>query len=213
MIAKRLDNFDSSPLRRAFSLARQYPYAIDLSIGFPEEDTPELIKLAGISAINNNHTRYSPSNGIAELREAISLKLQRENNVAFPPEQVLATPGVTTGIMLTYLALLDPGDEILIPDPFFPPYLHLANMLGATPVLIDTYPTFQLTAEMIEPYITARTKALLINSPNNPSGAVYPESELRRIADLAAKYNLVILSDEIYEHFSYDVPHFSIRRR
>jgi aspartate aminotransferase/aminotransferase len=210
MIAKRLNNFDSGPLRRAFSLARQYPDAIDLSIGFPEDDTPEYIKSAGIAAIKNNHTRYSPSNGIPELRAAIAEKLRLDNNVEFTPEQVAVTPGVTTGILLTYLALLDPGDEILIPDPFFPPYFHLATMLGATPVLIDTYPNFQLTAELIEPNITPRTKALLINSPNNPSGAIYPENELRRIAELAKKHNLIILSDEIYEHFSYDVPHFSI---
>jgi len=210
MIAKRIDSIDSSPFRHAFSLSQKYPDAINLSLGFPEDDTPEYIKAAGIAAITGNQTRYTPSNGIPELRAAVAEKLRRENSIDAAPERVTIVPGLTTGILLTYMALLDPGDEILIPDPFFPPFRDLAPLLGATPVLVDTYPDFQLTAAALERHITSRTKALLINSPNNPTGAVYPDSELRKIAALAERHDLVILSDEIYEHFNYDAPHFSI---
>jgi aspartate/methionine/tyrosine aminotransferase len=210
MLAKRLENFDSSHIRRAFELAAEIPGSIDLSIGYPEDATPGYIKAAGIKAIEENFTRYTPSNGIFELRTALAEKLARENQIHVTASQVSVTPGVTTGIALAYLALLDPGDEILVPDPFFPPYRDLAAMIGAKPILVDTHPNFQLTAKIIEPKITERTKAIIINSPNNPSGAVYPEKELRRIARLAAKHKLTIISDEIYEYFCYDTPHFSI---
>lgn len=210
MISKRLQQFDSSSIRKAFELANEIPDPIDLSIGYPEDNTPDYIKSAGISAIKSNQTRYTPSNGILELRSAIASKLNRDNQIKVTADEVTITPGVTTAILLIYLALLDPGDEVLLPDPFFPPYRDLANMLGAKAVLVDTFPTFQLTAKAIEEKITPRTKALVLNSPNNPSGAIYPESELREIAKLAQKHALVIISDEIYENFSYNQPHFSI---
>jgi aspartate/methionine/tyrosine aminotransferase len=210
VIAKRLSDFDSSHIRKAFERADDIPGSIDLSIGYPEDKTPDYIKAAGIKAIEDDFTRYTPSNGIFELRAALAEKLARENNIKVAPDQISITPGVTTAITLTYLALLDPDDEVLLPDPFFPPYRDLANMMGAKPVLVDTYPSFQLTAKIIEPMITSKTKVLVINSPNNPSGAVYPEKELRRIAKLAKKHNLTIISDEIYEHFAYDTKHFSI---
>lgn len=210
MLAKRLQNFDSSLIRQAFDRAGDIPGSIDLSIGFPEDNTPDYVKAAGIKAIDDNFTRYTPANGIFELRAALAEKLTRENNINASPAEISVTSGVTFAILLSYLAVLDPGDEILLPDPFFPPYRDLAAMVGAKPVLIDTYPSFQLTAKLIERYITPRSKMLVINSPNNPSGAVYPERELRRIAVLAKKYNLIVISDEIYEHFAYDTKHFSI---
>jgi aspartate aminotransferase/aminotransferase len=209
-LAKRLQNFDSSKIRAAFEFAEDIPNPIDLSIGFPEDDTPDYIKLAGVEAIQKNHTRYTATNGMAELRTAIARKLEKENYISATPDCVTVTPGVTTGILLSYLAILDPGDEILLPDPFFPPYHDLAVMLGAKVVLVDTAPTFQLTAALIEPLITDKTKALVVNSPNNPSGAVYPKEEMVKIAALAKKHGLLIISDEIYEHFSYDEQHFSI---
>ncbi len=212
MLAKRLQNFDSSLIRQAFDRAGDIPGSVDLSIGFPEDDTPDYIKAAGIKAIHDNFTQYTPSNGIFELRAAIAEKLGRENRISATAAEVSVTPGVTTGIMLGYLAVLDPGDEVLLPDPFFPPYRDLATMLGAKVVLIDTHPSFQLTAEQIEKHITKKSKVLVINSPNNPSGAVYPERELRKIAALAKKHDLIVISDEIYEHFAYDTKHFSIGR-
>lgn len=210
MIAKRLQKFDSSAIRNAFERALEIPDPIDLSIGYPEDNTPDYIKSAAIKAINDNFTRYTPSDGMFELRAAVAEKLARENSIKVNPEQVSITPGVTTGILLTYLAILDPGDEVLLPDPYFPPYRDLAIMVGAKPIYIDTFPDFQLTAEKIKPHITRKTKAIVINSPNNPTGAVYPAAELRKIAAVAKKRGLIVISDEIYEHFNYDGGHFSI---
>jgi aspartate/methionine/tyrosine aminotransferase len=209
-IAQRLSGLNSSVIRQAFQLAHQRPSLIDLSIGYPVESTPDEVKDAGITAIQRNYTRYTPANGIKPLREGIAKKLERENGIAIDPAQVSVMPGTTTAILLVYLALLDPGDEILIPDPFFPPYRDVARLIGATPVLIDTAPHFQLTAEMVENKITPRTKVLVLNTPNNPSGAIYPEDELRKIAGVAEKHNLIIMSDEIYEYFAFDRAHFSI---
>ncbi|MCC7289112.1 aminotransferase class I/II-fold pyridoxal phosphate-dependent enzyme [bacterium] len=210
LLAHRLEQFDSSAIRYAFSLAEKIHDPIDLSIGFPEDNTPSSIKAAGISAIRQNHTRYTPTNGTLPLRLEIAKKLKKENHIALDPGRVTVVPGLTTGILLIYLSILNPGDEIILPDPFFPPYRDLAVMLGAKVVHLDTLPDFQVTAEKLAKIITPKTKAILINSPNNPSGAVYPESELRKIAKLADKHNIVVISDEIYEHFSYDKPHFSI---
>lgn len=210
MIAKRLKKFDSSKIRMAFEVAEQISNPIDLSIGYPSNKTPLHIKAAGIDAIRGNHTRYTPTNGTTELRTAIAKKLARENHIKATSKSVTVVPGVTTGILLTYLALLDPGDEILVPDPYFPPYRDLAILLGAKPVLINTYPDFQLKATDLKARITRKTKAIVVNSPNNPTGAVYPEKELRAIAKLAKTRGLLVISDEIYEHFVNNGDHFSI---
>lgn len=194
----------------AFQMAEEMRNPIDLSIGYPSKSTPLHIKAAGVEAIRSNRTRYTPTNGTPELRKAIARKFNRDNKIAATEKDVTVVPGLTTGILLTYLALLDPNDEIIIPDPYFPPYRDLAIMLGAKPVLLNTYPDFQLKAADIEAKISKKTKAILINSPNNPTGAVYPESELRAIAKLAKKHNLIIISDEIYEYFVDNGNHFSI---
>lgn len=209
-IAHRLNDFDSGKIRLAFELAKEIPDQIDLSIGFPEEDTPDNIKKAGIHAIQMDHTRYLPTNGLAELRQRIAHKLSSQNGIPAKPDNVSITPGLTTAILLCYLALLDPGDEVILPQPLFPPYYELAKIAGGVPVPLSTFPDFQLTAASVEKKITARTKLLVINSPNNPTGAVYGEAELRKIADLARRRGITVISDEIYEYFTYDKPHFSI---
>jgi len=209
-IAHRLNDFDSGKIRLAFELAKEIPDQIDLSIGFPEEDTPDNIKKAGIHAIQMDHTRYLPTNGLAELRQRIAHKLSSQNGIPAKPDNVSITPGLTTAILLCYLALLDPGDEVILPQPLFPPYYELAKIAGGVPVPLSTFPDFQLTAASVEKKITARTKLLVINSPNNPTGAVYGEAELRKIADLARRRGIIVISDEIYEYFTYDKPHFSI---
>lgn len=209
-IASRLSNFDSSKIRAAFEFAEDIPNHIDLSIGYPEDDTPDYVKIAAVEAIKNNHTRYTSANGLLRLRAAIAKKLETENGIKTNAEQIAITPGITMGIFLAYLALLDLGDEVLLPEPFFPPYNDLAAMLGARVRLIDTVPTFQLTADKIERHINAKSKILVINSPNNPSGAVYAKSELQKIAKLAKQHNLFVISDEVYEHFTYEGEHFSI---
>ena len=209
-IAHRLHDFDSGKIRQAFELAKEIPNQIDLSIGFPEENTPEEVKQAGITAIQQNHTTYLPTNGLAELRQSIAQKLAAENNIRSSADDITVTPGLTTAILLCYLAILDPGDEIILPQPMFPPYYELTKLAGAVPVPLETFPDFQLSAELIARKITEKTKAIVINSPNNPTGAVYDEDELRKIAGLAKQHGIIIISDEIYEYFSFDKPHFSI---
>jgi aspartate/methionine/tyrosine aminotransferase len=209
-ISHRLEYFDSSDFRRAIERQSELADPIDLSIGVPEELTAEHIKAAGIQAIQQDHTIYTPSNGIHELRAVLAQKLTNENNLTCSPDSVTVVPGLTTGLLLVYLAILDPGDEIIVFDPYYPPYPHLASMIGAHVVYISTLPDFQPDLDALKLSITDHTKAIVINSPNNPTGAVYPEATLRKIAKLAEKHNLLVISDEIYEHFIYDTPHFSI---
>ncbi len=209
-ISQRLQYFDSSDFQRAIQKQSEIIDPIDLSIGVPEELTAEHIKAGGIRAIQQDKTVYTPANGLPELRYVIAQKLVRENRLNCTSENITIVPGLTTGLLLVYLALLDPGDEIIIFDPYYPPYPHLASMIGAHVVYVSTLPTFQPDLPTLEVSITNRTKAIVVNSPNNPTGAVYSETTLRKIAELAEKHNLLIISDEIYEHFTYDSSSFSI---
>jgi aspartate/methionine/tyrosine aminotransferase len=209
-IAHRPESFRSEAFQEVFRKQRSILNPIDLSIGVPEELTPEHIKAAGIAAIHNNHTVYTPANGLHELREALAEKLANENHVKVDPENVTVVPGLTTGLFLAYMALLDPGDEIIVNDPYYPPYAHLASSIGAHTVIIPSLPNFQLDLKAIEKKISPKTRAIVINTPNNPSGAVYPESDLRKLAALAEKHDIYIISDEIYEYFVSVGTHFSI---
>lgn len=209
-VAQRLNYFDSSDFQEAIKKQLELTHPIDLSIGVPEELTAKHIKAAAIKAIKKDKTVYTPANGLPELRQAIANKLVGENGIHATLDTVSVVPGLTTGQLLVYLAILDPGDEIIIMDPYYPPYPSLASMIGAHVVYVSTLPTFQPDLPAIEASITNRTKAIVVNSPNNPTGAVYSEITLRKIAALADKHNLLVISDEIYEHFVYDSKHFSI---
>jgi aspartate aminotransferase/aminotransferase len=209
-IANRLSFFDSSDFRDAIRKQSELTNPVDLSIGIPGELTPEHIKAAGIRAINEDKTTYTPANGIVELRRAIAEKLRSENGVPATEHNVTIVPGLTTGQLLIYLAVLNPGDEVIVFDPYYPPYPHLAGMVGAEVVYVSTLPTFHPDIAAIEASITDRTKLIVINSPNNPSGAVYSEADLRRIAAIAEARNILLISDEIYEHFVFDGKHFSV---
>ncbi|PID98775.1 aspartate aminotransferase [Candidatus Saccharibacteria bacterium] len=209
-LADRLSCLDSSDFRTAMRYRLSLKNPIDLSIGIPEEPTPEYIKTAGIRAIQNDKTTYLPGNGLLDLRKAIAEKLQSENHLNCSADTVSVVPGLTTGLLLVYLTVLNPGDEVIIPDPYYPPYPQLAEAVGARAVIVPTQANFQLDIAAIRAAITPKTKLLVINSPNNPSGAVYPEATLRAVARLADAHDILVLSDEIYEHFVYDVDHFSI---
>lgn len=209
-IATRLESFDSSVFRDVIEKQQNLINPIDLSVGVPEDETPSHIKIAGIKAIENNFTKYTPANGILELREAMAKKLLEFNHTSMPVDQISVVPGLTTGLLLVYMAILDPGDEIIVMDPGYPPYVQLARALGAEILPVLTLPTFQLDLKEIIAAITDKTKAIVINSPNNPTGAIYPESDLRELAEIAKDHNVYIISDEIYEHFSYDKQHFSV---
>jgi aspartate aminotransferase/aminotransferase len=209
-IAQRLNYFDSSDFRDAVRKQSLLVDPIDLSIGVPEELTPEHVKAAGIRAIQEDKTTYTPANGTLELRQALAEKLRNENNILVGADQVTVVPGLTPGQLLVYLAILDPGDEVIVFDRYYPPDPHLASMVGAHVVYASTLPTFQPDLPSIEASITNRTKLIVVNTPNNPSGAVYSEHTLRKLADIAEKHNLLLISDEIYEHFVYEGRHFSL---
>lgn len=209
-ISQRLNTFDSHDFREAIQKQATLINPVNLSIGIPEELTPEHIKAAGIEAIRQDKTTYAPTNGLLELRQALAHKLQTENGIPCTAESVTVVPGLTTGQLLVYLAVLDPGDEVIIFDPYYPPYPNLATMIGARVVYVSTLPDFQPNLPLLEASITDKTKLIIINSPNNPSGAVYPEETLRELAAIAEKNNILLLSDEIYEQFVYDGKHFSV---
>jgi len=209
-ISHRLDSFDSSDFRNAILRGRSLTNPIDLSVGLPEEVTPAHVKRAGIHAIEHDKTTYTPANGLPELREAIAHKLQAENGIAVDASQVTVVPGLTTGLLLLYMAILDPGDEVIVMDPSYPPYEHLAKLVGAEAMKILTLPTFHPDVPAIEASITNRTRAIILNTPNNPTGTVYTKEDMLKLAALAAKHDIWLISDEIYEHFVYEGKHFSV---
>jgi aspartate aminotransferase/aminotransferase len=208
MIARRMGKLDSSGIRKVFDLAAQLKDPVNLSIGQPDFDVPQAVKDAAKEAIERGLNRYTVTQGIPELRSALKEKLKREKGVE--AESIFITSGVSGGLLLAFLVLFEPGDEIIAPDPYFVMYKHLGNLTGASLRFVDTYPDFKATAERLAPHITKDTKAILINSPANPTGAVMNRAELQRVADLAREHKLLIISDEIYDTFVYDEPHVSI---
>ncbi len=205
-ITDRLHAMDASGIRRVFDLGAKLVNPINLSIGQPDFDVPQEIKQTAINAINAGHNRYTVTQGQAALRERIHQHLNEElphwdlqNQSAS-----LVTSGVSGGLLLTLMTCVGPGDEVLIPDPYFVMYKHLVTLAGATPVYVDTYPDFQLTAKRLTPHITPRTKLLLFNSPSNPTGVVASDETCREMVQLAQQHNFLILSDEIYDEFCYE---------
>lgn len=200
-LANRCSLIDSSGIRKVFNLAANMKNPCNLSIGQPDFDVPDDIKDAAIAAIRGGKNKYTLTAGIPELRKKV---LDCYHGQGIAAEDVIITSGTSGGILLSFLALLNPGDEILIPDPYFVMYKHLANMIGAAPVFVDTYPDFRLTRERLESHYTPKTRVLIINSPNNPTGIVYSDEELKTAIDFARGHNLTLISDEIYEPFVYD---------
>ncbi len=198
--AERLHYLEPSGIRRVFEIANAHPEYINLSIGEPDFDIPDSLKEEGMRAIREGHNRYTPTRGIPELRQVIAEHLEQAG-IYF--EDLLITAGATGGLLLAILALVDRGDEVLVPDPYFVAYRNIVFMAGGKPVSIDTYPDFQLRADLIEPLINKRTKALILNSPNNPTGMIYRRAELEKIVALAQEYQIQIISDEVYEPFIY----------
>jgi aspartate/methionine/tyrosine aminotransferase len=209
-VSQRLKNFDSSVFQEVFRKQQSLANPIDLSVGLPEGTTPQYIKDAGIRAISEDHTIYTPANGIVELREAIARKLTNENKLDVTKDDIAIAPGLTTGLLMVYQALLNPGDEVMIMNPSYPPYRYLVPLTDATLVQVPTLHNFQLDLAAIEANLNEKTQIIVINTPNNPTGAVYPKEDLIKLADLAAKYNTLIISDEMYESFIYEGEHFSI---
>lgn len=209
MIAKRMKKIDSSGIRKVFDLAAKMKNPVNLSIGQPDFDVPEAVKQVAIQNIEEGFNRYTVTQGIPELRERIAREL-RERKIHF--EDLFITSGVSGGILLSFLALLDEGDEVLIADPYFVMYKHLANLIGAAPKFVDTYPDFKMTASRIERNLTKKTKLVVVVTPSNPTGVTLSEKEVKDIAELLKPRAIPVLSDEIYDKFIYDEPQASIGR-
>jgi aspartate aminotransferase/aminotransferase len=181
----------------------------DLSIGLPDYDAPDAVKRAAIEAITAGRNRYTPTAGLPELRARIGADLKREFGFE---SAVLVTSGVSGGLFLALMVLVEQGDEVLFADPYFVSYFQLVRMIGGEPVTVPCYPDFRFDAAAFEAKITRKTKVLILNSPGNPTGRVMCEAEVRAAADLARRHNLMIISDEIYEGLCYDGPNVSPMR-
>lgn len=202
-LADRIKHIGSSGIRRIFDLGANLTDPIDLSLGQPDFEVPANIKRAMTRAIESNKNNYTPTRGLPELRKRIAEQLQAEFN--WSPD-LFVTCGVSGGILLAMFACLDPGDEVLITDPFFVSYNHLPRLAGGVPVPVSIYDDFQLHPERFAAAITPRTKMIVIASPSNPTGIVYSEADVRAICDVARKHDLLIIADEIYDLLHYDGP-------
>jgi aspartate aminotransferase len=198
---------------KARELKSQGIDVIGLSLGEPDFNTPDFIKDAAIQAVNDNYNSYSPVDGYADLKEAVCEKFKRDNNLDYKPSQVVVSTGAKQSIANVCMVLLNPGDEVLLPAPYWVSYSAIATLAEATPVIVPTgiEQNFKITPEQLDAAITPKTKLIMFNSPNNPSGTVYTEAEYRALAAVLEKYpNIFILSDEIYEHINYGVAVFSL---
>ena len=186
---------------------------IGLSLGEPDFDTPEFIKNAAIQAVQDNWNSYSPVDGYADLKSAICNKFKRDNNLDYNSNQIVVSTGAKQSIANVCMVLLDPEDEVLLPAPYWVSYSAIVTLSEAKSIIIPSSidNDFKITPEQLEAAITPKTKLVMFNSPNNPSGTIYTEQEYRALGKVLEKYpNIFILSDEIYEHINYGVPHFSI---
>ena len=204
-IADRMRGIDSSGIRRAFDLAQKMDDPINLSIGQPDYEPPREVIHSTLTALNSGYNRYTLTQGLEELRAEVRHYLRERKG--FEPEEVMITSGVAGGIMLAFLVLVNPGDRVVIPDPYFVIYKHLCTLVGAAPVFLDTYPDFDITAERLERVMREHTKLVIINNPCNPTGTLIDGAQLRSIAALAENEGVVVLSDEVYDFFAYDAPH------
>ncbi|MFZ6052655.1 pyridoxal phosphate-dependent aminotransferase [Halocola ammonii] len=194
-------------------LAEQGHDVISLSLGEPDFDTPDFIKDAAKKAIDENYTHYPPVNGYGPLREAISKKFKRDNNLNYSADQIVVSTGAKQSLANTILSLVNPGDEVILPAPYWVTYEELIKLAGGKPVIIRTSVDndFKITAEELKNALTEKTKLMIYSSPCNPSGSVYSKDELRSLADvIVTKPDFYVISDEIYEHINFTSQHASL---
>lgn len=205
LISDRARAVDVSGIRRVFELGAKLKNPINLSIGQPDFPVPDAIKQSTIRAIQDNRNGYTLTQGVPELLEAIGRHLADDVGWNAPSDDLglMVTSGTSGALWLAFLAVLNGGDECIVADPYFVLYPALGQVTGASIVCCDTYPDFRLTAERVEPLITKRTKMLLLNSPSNPSGIVLSSSDIRELVDLCDRRGILLVSDEIYDQFTY----------
>ena len=217
MLSNRINNLPASATlamaAKARELKNQGIDIIGLSLGEPDFNTPEFIKDAAIKAVEDNYNSYSPVDGYADLKVAICKKFKRDNQLDYKPSQIVVSTGAKQSIANVCMVLLNPKDEVLLPAPYWVSYSAIATLAEAESTIIPSsiYTDFKITPEQLEAAITPKTKLVMFNSPNNPSGTIYTEEEYRALGAILQKYpEIYILSDEIYEHINYGTPHFSI---
>lgn len=199
--------------KMARELKAQGKDIIDMSLGEPDFDTPAHIKEAAKAALDAGYTKYTPVNGLPELREAITRKLSRENGLQYTVNEIVVSNGAKQSVYNLCMALLDPGDEVILPAPYWVSYYEIIKMAGGVPVVVHSgvEHDFKCSPEQIEALITDRTKFILYSSPCNPSGSVFSYDELKAMAEMLQAYeHVLVLSDEIYEHIQFDEKHFTI---
>ena len=217
MLSNRINSLPASATLAMAAKARELKNngvdIIGLSLGEPDFNTPEFIKDAAIQAVKDNYNSYSPVDGYADLKEAICTKFKRDNGLDYQTSQIVVSTGAKQSIANVCMVLLDPGDEVLLPAPYWVSYSAIATLAEAKSIIIPSSieTDFKITPEQLEKAITPKTKLVMFNSPNNPSGIIYTEEEYRALGAVLEKYpDIYILSDEIYEHINYGTPHFSI---
>ncbi|OGX17398.1 MAG: aspartate aminotransferase, partial [Omnitrophica WOR_2 bacterium RBG_13_44_8b] len=216
-LAKRLEKINPSSTLAITSKAKKLKSegfdVVNLAGGEPDFDTPDFIKLAAVEAIKSGFTKYTPTTGIPELKQLICEKLKRDNGLDYAPSQIVVSCGAKHSIFNTLFVLVEEGDEVLMPLPFWVSYPEMVNLCSATPKFIKALPSndFKITAEDLEKNISKKTKVFILNSPSNPTGCVYTSEELKKISDVCVKNKIFVISDEIYEKLIYDnLRHVSI---
>ena len=199
--------------RKSRELKAQGKDIISLSLGEPDFFTPQFIKDAALEAMNNNFTMYTPVPGYEDLRESIALKLKRDNNLVYTKDQIVVSTGAKQSIANVVLSLINPGDEVIIPSPYWVSYLEIVKVAEGIPVIVHAgiENDFKITGAQLEAAITPKTKLMLFSTPCNPTGSVYSKDELKDLANVLEKYpSLIALSDEIYEHINFEGKHESL---
>lgn len=215
-LAERMNHLSGSPtsalIAKVAELKRQGKDIISFNVGEPDFGTPDYIKVAGIKAIAENFTKYTPGNGILDLRQEIAKKLKEDNNITYGLDEITTAVGAKQAISSTMMVIAGPGDEVLLPIPCWVSYTEMIRLAGATPVFVPVKAgDYTLDLDAIRAAITPRTKAIIICTPNNPTGAVYSEESLRELAALAVAHDFFIVADEIYEKLVYGgAKHFSV---
>lgn len=203
-IADRMQKIDASGIRKAFDMAKSMKDPINLSIGLPDFDVADPVKAAAIDAIEAGRNAYTVTQGIPELRGKIQEAVDHQFHHA--DRQALITAGTSGGLLLALCCVVNPGDEVIIFDPYFVMYRHLVTLAGGTSVLVDTYPDFRIEVDKVAALIGPKTKCVLVNSPVNPTGVVSTADEMRKLAELCKSRNVLLISDEVYRSFCYDGP-------
>lgn len=202
-ISKKIGTINPSPTLAIDEKVKALKAAGENVIGFgagqPDFDTPDYIKDAAIKAIRDGFTKYTPASGIPELKSAICKKLERDNGLYYKPSQIVVSNGAKHSLVNAFSAICNPGDEVIIPAPYWVSYPEMVKLADGTPVIIRGENGFKITVSDLEKALTDKTKAFVLNSPNNPTGLIYNENEIRALAEFAVEHNLYVISDEIYE--------------